>query len=184
MPQDELLKTLVKRSTGEKPPQPDFSNPQIQRLRELLNYPLVTLKGNVETVKTPAGPVRVPKAPGGMADPTINNPELARMHEFLMKIAPNLRGTVKDVRLGPNKDVDYLLTNLLGTTNIGTRNISINPSTFDAPSFTPLEVLTHELTHAAGYGGEKEPTEAASIIRKVYGPPKEQRRLSYPPQRK
>ncbi len=65
-----------------------------------------------------------------------------------------------------NPAEDFSKTNLLGITNMNTGNIGMNPRLYtnSTDDYTIPSVLAHEVTHASGYGEEKEPDEAGKIM--------------------
>lgn len=140
--------------------------PSEEAIRELLNKPAIP-KMSYPSILDEGIP-QVQHAPMFRKNAfplVVGKPETARLVESLLNIAPELRGTFRKIQVGPSEDVmpqlinsgfnadEFPITNLLGTTNLKTRNISLNPRLEDEKSNQfMIETLLHELTHAGGYG--------------------------------
>lgn len=170
-------------------PQPKKFNGDEQSLRDLLN-----VQNN--DLKMPNLPAVPKHAPQFRPEPLVYGKKAAGLMENYYKLAPELRGRLKELMLGPNEPVQGVLsesgyrpnewnqTNLLGVTDkdgkIGV-SPSLDGSDLEAdyaarsanskvyqPDSTTNQVLGHELTHLAGYG-EGFTNYAENKVRKLSG---------------
>lgn len=100
-------------------------------------------------------------APPFRPDPSVPNPLVARMLEELFQIAPEARGTVDRVLVGPTAGSMSIMaksglpldhfqqTDLDGVYQ--NREIGLNPLTYQFNQPGLFGTLSHEMTHAAGY---------------------------------
>lgn len=122
-----------------------------------------------------------PVAPPPMFRPDTDSgpdPNVANMLESIFKAAPNLRGRVSRLQVGPNRPAteilnqngirsnEYEQSNLNGVWDRGTSSISLNPAMMDprakdffqsltgspfARGYKPESTLLHEFGHSQGY---------------------------------
>lgn len=146
---------------------PDSFGPTEQALRDALNIRnRFGFRRNPITFSNPDIP---PVERPGQFRPyplVIGQPDVARSVDQILQIAPQLQGEIKQIQVGPTKDVvdqlarsnlspyTYDRSNLLGTTDMMNGNVSINPRLTGPYGNQGLlaKTLVHELSHTKGYG--------------------------------
>lgn len=97
-------------------------------------------------------------------EPFVNNPLAQQLLHRMLNKAPAIGSSLRRVTVGPTDDIvdrlaptqfnvnDFPQTNLGGTTNTLTNNVSLNPRLVQGPDRNLLlDTLAHELTHVAGH---------------------------------
>ncbi len=135
-------------------------------------------------------PVPPPSPVRGREPQVVGPPELGKMAQQFYRMAPTLRETVKDIRVGPTpgsslftpaQGADYIwgtggLLPSLALTNISEPQASIGMSPRvmkDTPEMQE-RVLSHELAHTAGWRHETPGSAPQNLLdmlrgRKLYG---------------
>lgn len=109
-------------------------------------------------------PVPPPSPMRGREPQVVGPPSLGKQAQQLYKIAPTLRETVKDIRMGPipgTQLVSGMLFNphsgneVQGVTDTLSNQVAISPMAGLGMSSSPQdEILAHELAHTAGWNHE------------------------------
>lgn len=96
-------------------------------------------------------------------DPFVNNPDVQALLHKILTAAPEIAPRLRNVQVGPTRDIlselpdtiapdQFQDTNLLGVTNMKTKDVTLNPRLVrKIPQGISLDnTLAHELAHVAG----------------------------------